>query len=156
VCVPGPVIAVQTEVGVRPPLTLDVLAEPLSVLRLAADADVPAWALRAGTFGNVTRTAHELSVVCTTARVPSASLPADTAREDGWRALEVVGPFAFTEVGVLLQVAASLADARISILAMATFDTDYVLVQETQLAPAIAALRRAGHTVRSESSLPSV
>ena len=132
----------------REALTLDVLAEPLSVLRFAADADVPAWALRSGSFGTVTRTAHELSVVCATARVSPGSLPTDAAREDGWRALEVAGTFAFTEVGVLLQVAAPLAAVGISILAIATFDTDYVLVQETRLTRAVAALRRAGHTVR--------
>jgi hypothetical protein len=136
----------------RPPLTLDVLAEPLSVLRFAADAEVPGWALRSGSFGNVTRTARELSVVCATARIPSASLPADTVREDGWRALEVIGPFAFTEVGVLLQVAAPLAAAGISILAIATFDTDYVLVQEARLPRAVAELRSAGHTVRDVSA----
>jgi hypothetical protein len=132
----------------RGPLTLDVLAEALTVLRFAADATVPAWALHGGSFGNVTRTAHELSVVCATARVPPGSLPADARREDGWRAIELVGPFAFTEVGVLLQVAAPLAAVGVSILAMATFDTDYVLVQQTRLASAVAALRRAGHTVR--------
>jgi hypothetical protein len=126
---------------------LDVLAESLSVLRFSTDADVPEWALRGGAFGSVTRTADELSVVCATARVPSPP-PASVAREDGWRVLQVVGPFAFTEVGVLLQVAAPLAAARISILAMATFDTDYVLVQESQLARAIVQLRAAGHTVR--------
>ena len=133
---------------VREPLTLAVLAEPLSVLRFPADADVPEWALHAGSFASVTRTADELSVVCATARVPSTPSPAGTERDDGWRALKVVGPFAFTEVGVLLQVAAPLAAAGISILAMATFDTDYVLVQETQLARAVAELRAAGHTVR--------
>src|SRR5215218_2539276 len=131
----------------RAPLTLDVLTERLSVFRFAPDADVPEWAVRAGSFGSVTRTADELSVVCATARLPSTPLPASTAREDGWRALKVVGPFAFTEVGVLLQVVAPLAAAGISVLAMATFDTDYVLVQETQLASAVAELRRAGHTV---------
>jgi hypothetical protein len=136
----------------RAPLTLDVLAESLSVLRLSAAAEVPAWTLRAGSFGSVTRSADELSVVCATATVPT-SLPASTARDDGWRALKVVGPFAFTEVGVLLQVAAPLAAAGISILAMATFDTDYVLVQEVLLGRAIATLRAAGHTVReSEAS----
>ena len=132
----------------REPLTLDVLAEPLSVLRLSADADAPEWALRAGSFGSVTRTADELSVVCATTRVPATQPDEGMAREDGWRALQVVGPFAFTEVGVLLQVAAPLAAAGISILAVATFDTDYVLVQETQLSRAITELRQAGHTVR--------
>ena len=138
----------EPDLMVRAPLTLDVLAERLSVLRFSADADVPGWALRAGSFGSVTRTVDELSVVSATVNVPSMPLPAGTAREDGWRALMVVGPFAFTEVGVLLQVAAPLAAAGISILAIATFDTDYVLVQETQLARAAAELRAAGHTVR--------
>lgn len=133
---------------VRAPLALDVLAESLSVLRFASDADVPEWVLRAGSFGSITRTADELSVICATDRIPSTPLPASTTREDGWHALKAAGPFAFTEVGVLLQIAAPLAAAGISILAMATFDTDYVLVQETQLARAIAALREAGHTVR--------
>jgi len=131
----------------RAPLALEILDEPLSLFRFAADADVPEWALRAGAFGSVTRTADELSVVCATDRVTSAPLPAGTVREDGWRAIRFVGPFALTEVGVLLQVAAPLAAAGISILALATFDTDYILVQETRLASAVAELRTAGHTV---------
>lgn len=141
----------MSDIAKRAPLTLDLLDAPLSVLRFAPDADVPDWALRAGPFASVTRTADELSVVCATARVSSTPLPAHTVREDGWRALKVVGQFAFTEVGVLLQVAAPLAAAGISILAMATFDTDYVLVQETQLTRAIPELRAAGHTVRDTS-----
>ena len=132
-------------------LTLDLLAESLSILRFAPDANVPEWALSRESFGSVTRSADELSIICATTCVPSTPLHASAAREDGWRALKVVGPFAFTEVGVLLQVAAPLAAAGISILALATFDTDYVLVQETQLASAIAALRSAGHTVRDTS-----
>ena len=128
------------------PLTLEILSASLSVCRFAPDAAVPEWALGAGTFGNVTRTSDELSIVCATARVSAA--PATSSREDGWRALKVIGPFAFSEVGVLVQVAVPLAAAGISILAMATFDTDYVLVQETRLADAVAELRRAGHVVR--------
>jgi len=120
----------------------------LSVLRFSADADVPGWALRESSFSSVTRTADELSVVCATARVPSLSAYTKVARDDGWRALKAAGQFAFTEVGVLLQIAAPLAAAGISILAMATFDTDYVLVQETQLERAVATLREAGHAVR--------
>jgi len=129
------------------PLTLEVLAEPMSVLRFAAAAELPEWALRPGAFGSVTRTSDELSVICATARVPPAHTPQWTAREDGWRALKLVGPFAFTEVGVLVRVADPLAAAGISILAVATFETDYVLVLETRLAAAVTELRKAGHTV---------
>ena len=133
-------------------LSLEVLPERLSVCRLAADADMPEWAAHAGSFCSVTRTADELSVICATALVPAddspaAHAPALTAREDGWRALKLVGPFAFTEVGVLLRVAAPLAAAGVSMLCVATFETDYVLVSEAQLTTALAALRAAGHAV---------
>jgi hypothetical protein len=134
------------------PLTIEVLAQPLSVCRLAADAVVPEWATRPGPFCSITRTVDELSIICATDHLPPApSLPAlgPAAREDGWRALELVGPFAFAEVGVLLRVAAPLAAAGISILPVATFETDYVLVPETRLASAIAELRAAGHSVVS-------
>ena len=106
------------------PLSLELLPEPLSVCRLAAGAPLPEWAAHARPFCSVTRTAEELSVICATAEVPAVS--ALVAREDGWRALRLVGPFAFTEVGVLLRVAAPLADAGVGILPVATFDTDYV------------------------------
>ena len=135
------------------PLTLEVLAEPLSVCRLHADAPWPAWATSAGSFYSITRTADELSVICATALIPEARAAGDdpsaiVAREDGWRAMKLVGPFALTEVGVLLRIAAPLAVAGISILAVGTFDTDYVLVKATSLAAALAELKGVGHVVR--------
>ena len=135
-----------------PPLTLEVLAEPLSVCRLRADAPWPDWATRASSFCSITRTADELSVICATALIPEArSADEDSAivaREDDWRAMKLVGPFALTEVGVLLRIAAPLAVAGISILAVGTFDTDYVLVKATNLAAALAELKSVGHVVR--------
>jgi hypothetical protein len=126
-------------------IAIEVLPEPLSICRLAADAALPEWAVGAGSFSSITRTADELSVICATAHVPSHASP--ITREDGWRALKLVGPFALTEVGVLLQIAAPLAAAGISMLPVATFDTDYVLVPEARLANALAELRQAGHSV---------
>jgi len=132
-------------------LSIEVLPEPLSVCRLTVGTAIPEWAAGAGSFCSVTRTDDELSVICATARVPADTSPAAaqalTAREDGWRALKLVGPFAFSEVGVLLRIAAPLAAAGISILCVATFDTDYVLVSEARLTTALAALRAAGHAV---------
>jgi hypothetical protein len=124
---------------------IEVLPDPLSVCRLASDASLPEWAMRAGGFFSVTRTADELSIICATAHVPPAT--ASVARDDGWRALKLIGPFAFTEVGILLGLAAPLAAAGISILPIATFETDYVLVPEVRLASALSELRLVGHTV---------
>ena len=126
-------------------LTIQVLGEPLTICRLDANAEIPAWAFGSRPFLSITRTAHELSIVAPTDEMPTKL--ASGAREDGWRALGLVGPFALTDVGVLLRVAAQLGAAGVSILAIATFDTDYVLVHEDRLAAAVDALRAAGHEV---------
>jgi hypothetical protein len=91
---------------------------------------------------SVTRTGTELSIVCRERNVPAGG-----RREVGFRCLEVEGPFEFDAVGVLASLAAPLARARVPILAVSTFDTDYLLVKEVHLAAALRALRRAGHVV---------
>jgi hypothetical protein len=62
--------------------------------------------------------------------------------------LKLAGPFEFSMVGVLVSVAAPLAEAGIGIFAVSTFDTDYVLVKNAQLDRAITALRERGHEVK--------
>jgi hypothetical protein len=115
-------------------LVLSILDERLAVCRLEPAEPIPGWATRSAFF-SVTRTAEELSVVCA-----EVDVPAGVRCERGWRALKLEGPFAFEELGVLAAVAVPLAEAGVSILAIATYDTDYVLVRETQLEPALMAL----------------
>jgi uncharacterized protein len=121
-------------------LRLRALAGELAVCRLPADAPAPAPA--AGALGSVTRTAEELSIVC-----PVADAPPGAEVECGWRALQVAGPLDFALTGVLAAIAVPLAEAEISIFAVSTYDTDYVLVREAALPAAAEALRRAGHEV---------
>ena len=85
---------------------------------------------------------------CATDRVPDG-----VTASRGWRALKIVGPFDFAEVGILLRVAAPLAAAGVSILPVATYDTDYVLLRTPQLEAAIAALRGDGHELRISEAL---
>lgn len=122
-------------------LRLLVLDGRLAVCRLEPGAGIPAWASK-GDFFSVTRTPEELSVVC-----PDEDVPADVRSEGGWRALKLEGPFEFTQVGVLASVTVPLAEAGVGIFAVSTFDTDYVLLKEDQLDPAVAALRGHGHEV---------
>jgi uncharacterized protein len=137
---------------VLPPLTIAVLPEPLSICRLAPEAAVPAWAL-AAPFCTVTRTRAELSLICASDRVPAAGV-ADGLVSHGWRALMLVGPFDLAEVGILLRVAGPLAAAGVSIMPVATYDTDYVLVRAPQLATALHALHAAGNVVQPEEVRP--
>jgi hypothetical protein len=123
-------------------LRLSVLEHRLAVCRLEPDSEIPAWATDSPFFC-VTRTADELSVAC-----PEERVPAGSTCERGWRALELEGPLEFGLTGVLASVVVPLAESEVGILAIATYETDYVLVQESQLDLAAQALRERGHEVR--------
>jgi hypothetical protein len=110
-----------------------------AVCRLDPGDALPPWADGAG-FSSVTRTAYELSIVCEQSRVPE-----DVRAERGWHAFEVAGPLDFALTGILASLAAPLADAGVSVFAVATYDTDYVLVRDVDAAR--EALRRAGHEI---------
>lgn len=127
-------------------LIIKLLPKPHSIVRFAASAPIPDFGpeIDRDTILCITRTGSELSIVC-----PTASVPNDvTTRSDGWRCLQLPGPFDLSEVGILASVISPLAEARISVFVLATFDTDYVLIREEQRAEAIRVLAAAGHTVR--------
>lgn len=108
-------------------MKLKVLPQTLSVCKLSFSAAIPSWATQ-GDFFSITKTSDELSIVCEQHRVPL-----DTPSERDWRALAIVGPLDFALTGILLSLAKPLAKANISIFAVSTFDTDYILVKEGEL-----------------------
>ncbi len=126
-------------------LNLSLTAQNYAVCQLPWQADTAAWANIPG-FLTITRTADELSLVCL-----EEYAPAGAKTERGWRLFKVAGPLDFALVGILADLAGILAAARVSIFAISTFDTDYLLVKDHQLQAALAALQQAGHTVLSET-----
>ncbi|HEY5467257.1 MAG TPA: ACT domain-containing protein [Clostridia bacterium] len=89
------------------------------------------------------RTDKECSLVCREDFVPANAIQ----QESGWRALEVVGPLDFSLVGILAGLSGILAEQGISVFAISTFDTDYLMVREGQIDEAISALEQGGHTI---------
>jgi hypothetical protein len=108
-----------------------------SVCRLPPGAEVVLP--RSGPLRSLTVTDEEISLICA-----EGDGPAGATLESGWCALRVVGSFDFAVVGVLTRIAGPLAAAEVPILAIATFDTDYVLVKASDLERAAIALRAAG------------
>jgi hypothetical protein len=124
---------------------LILLPGMLAICRLEATASIPEWAtLRP--FWSMTRTEEELSLVC-----PEAHVPQGVKRETGWRALKVEGPLDFSLTGILASLTAPLATEKISVFAVSTYDTDYLLVKEERLAQAIRALREEGYEIKESS-----
>jgi hypothetical protein len=123
-------------------VALSVLEGKFAICRLSPRSSFPDWALNE-TFFSITRTPDELSVVC-----PEDLAPESERRETGWQCLKVQGPLDFSMIGVMASLASTLADAGISLLAISTFDTDYLLIREKDFESAIFELGRAGHTVQ--------
>ena len=125
-------------------MRLRALPGRFAVCRLAASDPLPPWfSLAAGPLAAVVRRGdEELSLVC-----PSDAPPADAVAERDWVALQIDGPMAFTLTGVLASVASPLAEAGVPIFALATYDTDVVLVPGARSDDATGALRAAGHEV---------
>jgi hypothetical protein len=122
-------------------LTLIELDDTFTVCKLGSDAQMPSWAT-AGQFFSITRTPDELSIVCREGVVPQ-----DVLCERGWRCLRIAGTVPFSVVGVLASLTESLAQAGVGVFVFSTFNTDYLLVKEGDLAKAIEALRQRGHTI---------
>jgi hypothetical protein len=121
---------------------LKILPGQFVIHQMAADADMPA-ALHTAAPVWMGRTADELSVVCADTYAVSS-----VQQDREWRCLEVAGPFDLaTTIGVLSALTQVLAAAQISVFALSTYNTDYLLVKNALLKRACDALTAAGHTV---------
>ena len=97
-------------------------------------------------FFSLTATGREISLVCETDRLPQGCV----AREDGWRALMVEGQLDFSLVGILSGLSSVLAEAQIPLFAISTYDTDCLLVKESDLDHAVSALREAAYVIEEQ------
>jgi hypothetical protein len=122
-------------------LELCILPQRFAVCRLDAGDAIPDWLMEVD-FWSVTRTSEELSIV-----LPEAGVPTNWKSEKGWRCLKVLGPLDFGLTGILVSLASPLAEAGISIFAISTYDTDYVLVRDHDLEEAKNVLSDAGHAI---------
>ncbi|WP_127480475.1 ACT domain-containing protein [Nocardioides pantholopis] len=125
----------------RPTYTLQEFPERLAVVRLAPGSEIPAWAESSSIF-SVTATATETSVVCAGRNVPTKAVS-----HKPLTGFAVKGPLDLELVGVLAELLAPLAEARISVFTLSTFDTDWILVPQRDAEKAAEAWRRRGHTV---------
>ena len=122
-------------------VTLRVLPGLFAVCRLDPGAAVPELVADLP-FWSVTRTPDELSLV-----LPAEDLPSDWRAERDWKCLQVQGPLPFSLTGLLANLSSALATAGVSLFAISTYDTDYILVRESDLPVARSALSGCGQVV---------
>ncbi len=127
----------------EPHLTISLLNESFAICRLEPQAAVPTWAVHPR-FSSVTRTPTELSIVC-----PQSDVPPGIPCEKDWRCFQVQGPLDFALTGILASLSSALARAGISIFAISTYETDYILVKQERLNDATRTLRATGHLIQT-------
>lgn len=115
-------------------LTMKLLKERFGVCRLSKDEPIPKW-INDSEFVSITRTADELSIVCVEHDIPDG-----TKCERNWRVLKVEGPLDFSLIGILASISTILARNDVSLFAISTYDTDYILVKSQDIAKAVDAL----------------
>lgn len=118
-------------------LVLKALELDLSVLRYPAGQIVPPEFYMSEGFLNIVRTDEEVSVVCESTKMPPL---APEQNVGGWKAFKVQGPLDFSLTGILAAISSALAEKKISIFAISTFDTDYILVKKESFLDAQQAL----------------
>ena len=126
-------------------LDLRVLPTELVVARLPAGSPVPDAIWSATDLVSVTVTSEEVSIIC-----PRGELLPGAQVEAGWRAMKVLGRLELSLTGVLASLAGPLAAAGVSVFAMSTYDTDYLLVRHDALDVAVSVLRGVGHRFEHE------
>lgn len=124
-------------------LTLTVLTDTFAVCRFTSDTSIPDWAYKSS-FYSITRSADELSVVCS-----QKYIQGDGKIDKGWRVLKVEGPLDFSLVGIMANLSGTLAAGGVSIFVISTFDTDYLLVKEENLQKAQRLLVQTGHIIQT-------
>jgi hypothetical protein len=121
---------------------LSLLPEAFKVLKLKPHEKIPLDVLLGKTF-SITKTSEELSIVCR--EEVNIACPHE---ERGWKALKVEGPLDFALTGILSSILQPLADEKISIFSISTFDTDYILLKEKNIKKALLRLSKEGFFIQ--------
>ncbi|HEY5615747.1 MAG TPA: ACT domain-containing protein [Bacteroidota bacterium] len=121
-------------------LTLQLMNENFTVNKLAQFAELPSIFAK-GEMCFMMRTDEEFTIIC-----PDFMAPNNVQQETGWKCMKVTGEMNLSEVGVLASITGPLAEANIPLLAVSTFNTDYIFVIEENLVNAVQALQKVGHT----------
>lgn len=121
--------------------TLQVLTNTFAIHSLDENSSIPASVFKCDMYF-IGKTVDELSLV-----VPQSLAIPSLETDYDWRVLEVLGPLNLSLVGIMSEISGVLAEAKVSIFVISTFDTDFVLVKQEQLTTAVHALKKAMYTI---------
>lgn len=120
-------------------MELKIIPNKLTVCKVKDIADIDMSA----DLYFIGKTDEELSLVCKTEDAP----PKTIERDDGWRGFRIQGVLVFSLIGILSKLSGILAEHKIGIFAVSTYNTDYILVKEENFERALTVLAEEGYTI---------
>lgn len=120
-------------------MELKTLPFGFTVCKLISVGDLPSDI----DFCFTAKTDEEISLVCKTEDVPEETLE----RDDGWKGFRITGVLDFSLIGILSKISSILAENKIGIFAVSTYNTDYIFVKEENFDRAIKALKDSGYDI---------
>lgn len=123
-----------------PELRFCVLPGRYAICSFPPDATLPDW-VDSSSFFSVTKTHKEITVVCEENQVPG-----EYKKSENWKCIKVEGSFDFDTVGILAGISGPLAQSKISLYVISTFETDYVLIHAKNINRAVSCLEKSGHS----------
>ena len=120
-------------------MELKTIPYRFTVCKLMSVGDLPSGI----DFCFTAKTDEEISLVCKTEDVPEKTL----VRDDGWKGFRIEGVLEFSLIGILSKISAILAENKVGIFAVSTYNTDYIFVKEENFDKAINALKDNGYDV---------
>lgn len=94
-------------------------------------------------FYFIGKTDEEISLVCKTEDTPAKTIE----RDDGWKGFRIQGTLDFSLIGILSKLSGILAEHKIGIFAVSTYNTDYILVKEENFERALKVLALEGYVI---------
>lgn len=122
-------------------MELKVLPYRFTVCKLLSADEMPADK----DFYFAAKTDEEMSLVCKCEDVPCNT----TVRDDGWKGFRIEGVLDFSLIGILSKISSILAENKIGIFAVSTYNTDYIFVKEENFDKALEALKSSGYSISS-------
>ncbi len=122
-------------------MTLEILKERFAVCKTDEITEIK----KGEGFFSLTVTQDEISLVCSEKHIPKGCKV-----QTGFRAMRIKGTLDFSLTGILAKISGILADEKISIFALSTYDTDYIFVDEKNLGKSISALEKGGYVFESK------
>lgn len=127
-------------------MKLKVLKNEYAIYRFITTSNIPEE-VYGSDFYSITKTEDEISIVCNALMLSDKKIK----RSINWKILKIIGPLDLSLVGIIADISKILSENKITLFAISTYETDYILVKNIDLIRTIDVLNKNGYIIRGDN-----